>query len=156
LTAQPHPTPRRGILLSIGLNPSTATDDDDDPTIHKESGFAVDWGHALYLKYNAYAYRATLPKDMFAARKRGVDIVGPDNDRSILEAVHRIRHEGGLVLAAWGKHIEPDRQQVLGALLREFQVVCVDTNKDGSPSHPLYKSADYIRPWRCPTLPVPL
>lgn len=150
----PHPTPRGGILLSVGLNPSTATDDDDDPTIHKESGFALAWGQALYLKVNAYGYRAMEPDDMFEARNQGVDIVGPDNDAAIRDAVARVRTEGGRVLAAWGQHVEPERQLAVAALLQGVEVVCVAINKNGSPAHPLYKKRA-AKPWTCPPLPPP-
>ena len=141
---------RPGLLLSIGLNPSTATGENDDPTIHKESSFAIVWGYALYLKANAYSYRATEPDDMFAARDRGIDIVGPDNDAAIRDAVDRVRREGGRVLAAWGQHIDLARQRAIAQLLIGVEVVCVAVNKDGSPSHPLYKRGDNLQAWTCP------
>lgn len=152
LASYPRTTnlPPRGVLLSIGLNPSTATGDDDDPTIHKESFFAIDWGYAFYLKTNVFAFRATLPTDMFAARARGIDIVGPDNDDAIRAAVARVRREGGRVLAAWGKHIDGERQRAVARLLVGVEVVCVAINKDGTPSHPLYKKSDNLRAWTCP------
>jgi len=144
-----QPPERTGILLAIGLNPSTATGDDDDPTIHKESGWAIDWGYREYWKANAYAYRATEPRDMFAARARGVDIVGPQNDFYIRKLVERARREGGRVLAGWGAHIEPERQRALAALLKGIEVVCCAVNKDGSPAHPLYKKPATLS-WVCP------
>lgn len=140
---------RRGILLAIGLNPSTATDDDDDPTIHKESKWAIDWGYREYWKANAYGFRATEPTDMFAARDRGIDIIGPQNDFHIVKLVDRVRREGGRVLAGWGRHIDDERQRQLAKLLRGVDVVCCDVNKNGSPAHPLYKKPA-IRPWTCP------
>jgi hypothetical protein len=140
---------QRGILLAIGLNPSTATDADDDPTIHRESKWAIDWGYSAYWKANAYAYRATEPEDMFAARDRGVDIVGPDNDRAIKRLLARLRRDGGLVLAGWGRHIDDARQRQLAALLTGVEVVCCAVNKNGSPAHPLYKKPATL-PWVCP------
>lgn len=145
----------KGVLLSIGLNPSTATCDDDDPTIHKESFFTINWGYAIYIKVNAYGYRATVPVDMFAARKRGVDIVGPDNDAAISAVVERVRCEGGRVLAAWGQNIDPARQRAVAQLLTGVEVVCVAVNKNGSPAHPLYKASKKLRPWTCPAEVIP-
>ena len=145
-----HVSDTRGVLLALGLNPSTATSDDDDPTIHKESLFALTWGFSIYIKVNAYGYRATLPKDMFAARDRGIDIVGPDNDAAICAAVDRVLREGGRVLAAWGQHIDSARQRAVAQLLVGVEVVCVAVNKNGSPAHPLYKKGDNLRPWTCP------
>lgn len=140
---------RRGIMLAIGLNPSTATGDDDDPTIHKESKWAIDWGYREYWKANAYAFRATEPDDMFAARDRGIDIVGPGNDIAIRVLVDRVRREGGRVLAGWGAHIDEDRQRRLATLLKGVEVVCCAVNKNGSPAHPLYKKPATL-PWVCP------
>lgn len=142
--------PRKGILLGIGLNPSTANSEKDDPTVHKESGWALAWGYALYVKLNAYAYRATLPRDMFAARKRGIDIVGPENDAALIAAIARVRREGGRVLAGWGRHIDDERQRAIAAMLTDIEVVCVEVNENGSPAHPLYKNLSKLGPWTCP------
>lgn len=139
----------RGILLAIGLNPSTATGDDDDPTVHKESKWAIDWGYREYWKTNAYGFRATEPEDMFAAQARGIDIVGPDNDIAIKRLIRRVRREGGRVLAGWGRHIDDERQRALARLLADIDVVCCAVNKNGSPAHPLYKKPA-ILPWVCP------
>jgi hypothetical protein len=150
LRACPFDRTRQGILLAIGLNPSTANSQKDDPTVHKESGWAVAWGYAFYVKLNAYAFRATLPKDMFAAKKRGVDIVGPENDAALIAAIARVRHEGGRVLAGWGRHADADRQRAIARLLTDVEVVCVEVNENGSPAHPLYKNLSKLGPWTCP------
>jgi hypothetical protein len=119
LSVQPFKRKRSGVLLSIGLNPSTATCDDDDPTVHKESGLALAWGYALYIKTNAYGFRAMQPPDMFAARARGIDIVGADNDAAIREGLSRVAREGGRVLATWGQNIDAERQREVAQLLKE-------------------------------------
>jgi hypothetical protein len=145
--------PKRGsgVLVSIGLNPSTATDDDDDPTVHKESYYTIRWGYALFIKVNAYGFRATDPDDMFAARDRGVDIVGPENDAAIRSAVARVRRQGGRVLVAWGKHIETERQRAVAKLLGNVEPYCIKPNKDGTPFHTCYARND-AEPvvWSCP------
>jgi hypothetical protein len=137
--------------VSIGLNPSTATDDDDDPTVHKESFYTIDWGYAQFIKVNAYAYRATKPADMFEARDRGIDIVGPDNDVVIMAAVGLVRQQGGRVLVAWGKNIEPKRQAAVARLLGDVPAYCIKPNKDGTPFHTCYSRND-AKPvvWQCP------
>lgn len=150
LSAQPFKRKRSGVLLSIGLNPSTATCDDDDPTVHKESGLALAWGYAQYIKTNAYGFRAMEPEHMFAARDRGIDIVGPDNDAAILAALAVVAREGGRVLAAWGQNIDDARQRAVAALLNGVCVLCVAINKNGSPGHPLYRRVDRLLRWTCP------
>ena len=51
----------------VMLNPSTADERDDDPTIRKCIGFAKRWGCGGIKVVNLYAFRATNPRDCFAA-----------------------------------------------------------------------------------------
>ncbi len=60
-------------MLLIGLNPSTGDHRQDNPTIRRCMGFAHDWGYSGLCVANLFAYRATYPKDLFAA----TDPVGP-------------------------------------------------------------------------------
>jgi hypothetical protein len=141
----------RGFLVSIGLNPSTATGNDDDPTVHKESFYTIEWGYRWFIKANAYGYRATVPDDMFAARDRGIDIVGPGNDATILAAVDLVRQQGGRVLVAWGRNIEPARQRAIAQLLGNVPAYCVAVNKNGTPKHTCYTRNDAVPVrWSCP------
>lgn len=138
--------------MSIGLNPSTATGDDDDPTVHKESFYTIWWGYERFIKLNAYAYRATKPVHMFEARDRGIDIVGPENDAAIRCAVQLVRRNGGRLLVAWGKNIEPERQRRIAQLIgRDVQAYCVAVNKNGTPKHTCYTRGDAVPiRWICP------
>lgn len=137
-------------VVFCGLNPSTADAELNDPTVRKDIGFAQRWGYGRILKINAYAYRATDPKDMARAAKAGVDIVGDDNNRTIAEAAQLARM-GGLLVVAWGANIDPIRQHDVAALLSDVDAWCFGTNLDGSPVHELYQpySRELVR-WRCP------
>ena len=117
--------------------------------VQKWAKWAIDWGFREYWKANAYAFRATEPDDMFAARDRGIDIVGPGNDIAIRTLVDRVRREGGRVLAGWGQHIDSERQRRIASLLQGVEVVCCAVNKNGTPAHPLYKKPATL-PWTCP------
>jgi hypothetical protein len=109
-------------MMCCGLNPSTATATTDDQTIRKDIGFARRWGCGWFGKVNAYGYRATDPKDMKAARKQGVDIVGADNDR-------------------WLRH----------AFETAAVPMCLGTNGNGTPKHELYIPYEReLVPWSCP------
>jgi hypothetical protein len=131
-------------LVIVGLNPSTATADEDDATIRKEMKFARRWNCGLLLKVNAYDFRATKPKDMFGAAKSGIIISSPVNDDFIRRAVSRASETSGIVLVAWGQHIKRDRQIALAAIIGGY-AMCLGTNKDGSPVHPLYQRDDAVR-----------
>ena len=53
--------------MFIGLNPSTADETADDPTIRRCIAFARSWGHGALCMANLFAYRATQPADIPAA-----------------------------------------------------------------------------------------
>jgi len=119
--------------MFIGLNPSTADETKDDPTIRRCIRFAKDWGYGGVLMMNAYAFRATNPKDMKAVE----DPVGPDND----EAFGYRRTQVGLIVAAWGNHCESSRATKVCHLIGK-PIHCLGRTKSGQPKHPLYLKAD--------------
>ena len=49
--------------MFVGLNPSTADETADDPTIRRCMAFARDWGYGALCMANLFAYRATDPAD---------------------------------------------------------------------------------------------
>lgn len=125
-------------LVCIGLNPSTADEKEDDPTIRRVIGFAQAWGHDGLLMLNLFAYRATDPRDLFAAQRR-CDVVGERNDEAI-----RANARGRRVLCAWGatgRLMNRDLQVMRILKDVEAETVCLGTNKNRTPKHPLYLSA---------------
>lgn len=69
-------TKHEGYAMIVGLNPSTADEIHDDPTIRKCINFAQAWGYRALCMTNLFAYRATKPNVMRAA----AEPVGPEND----------------------------------------------------------------------------
>lgn len=127
-------------VLFVGLNPSTADESADDPTIRRCIGFARAWGFGGLLMGNLFAYRATDPRDLVAA----ADPVGPDADVWLTTMAMR----SGLVIAAWGAHAMAKRRAP-DALAALGEVHALGATKDGSPRHPLYMRADsQPKPWR--------
>ena len=47
--------------LFIGLNPSTADEIQDDPTIRRCIRYSRDWGYGGYIMGNIFGYRSTNP-----------------------------------------------------------------------------------------------
>lgn len=116
-------------VLFIGLNPSTADENDDDPTIRRCIGFARSWGYGGIFVGNLFAFRATRPEDMLSAK----DPVGPMNDQTLLAMSGLC----GMTVAAWGKHGSfMDRGNIVHKMMPVMSALKL--NKDGSPSHPLY------------------
>jgi len=83
-------------VLFIMLNPSTADELRDDPTIGRCIGFARSWGFGSLAVGNLLAYRTTSPGELCASR----DPVGSENDRWLT----RLHEESTLTIAAWGNH----------------------------------------------------
>lgn len=119
--------------MIIGLNPSTADEVEDDPTLIRCINFAKSWGYGGVCMTNLFAYRATDPNDMKAA----ADPVGASNNRWLT----RLAKEAGIVVAAWGND---------GSYLNRASQIknkisnlyCLKMNKSGEPAHPLYLRAE--------------
>ncbi len=147
LTRDLDPLNRRPLLV-CGLNPSTATAEEDDATIRKVSKYAARWGCGRLVMVNAYDYRTSDPDEMFRVAGQGVTITTTQNDATLRRLVKATRTASGIMLVAWGRRIQAGRQSELVSLFGE-DTYCLGTNKDGSPVHPLYQrdDADRIR-WR--------
>ena len=70
--------------MVIGLNPSTADEVTDDPTVRRCINYAKAWGYAGLCMTNLFAYRATDPVVMKAV----AEPIGPDNDRYLAECAN--------------------------------------------------------------------
>ncbi len=116
-------------VLFVGLNPSTADETKDDPTIRKCIKFAKRWGYGTYLMCNMFGYRSTDPRGLDGL----ADPTGPENDWYIAEAVSR----AAICVAAWGSDKLTQRRAVTVCSLLK-NPYCLRLSKDGNPWHPLY------------------
>ena len=135
-------------LLVIGLNPSTADETRDDPTIRRCTGYAARWGFGALEMLNLFGFRATEPRDLV----RAVDPVGPDMSRVLEEACDQIlRRSDGALLAAWGAHARHPKlagwshrtRERLSELVPDG-VACLGLTNGGEPKHPLYLRGDAV------------
>lgn len=123
-------------VLFIGLNPSTADEVQDDPTIRRCIGYAKKWGYGGYLMANIFAFRATDPKVM----KASADPIGCDNDRHIMDLVR----QASLIVGAWGAHGgHMGRGRAVAGMIGE-RLQCLKVTGDGHPGHPLYISGSKV------------
>lgn len=125
--------PNLSYVLWIGLNPSTADAEKDDPTIRKMMGFARKWQHGGIVVCNLFACRSTDP----AGIKSFEDPVGPENFRSIRTNAHH----AGKVICCWGNHGSykgMDRQVYQNdlAMVPQSHCLCLGYTKAGHPKHP--------------------
>ena len=121
--------------MVIGLNPSTADETQDDPTIRRCKRFAKDWGYGGLIMTNLFAIRATDPKEMI----KHPEPVGEDNNDWLSASAK----DAGIILAAWGaKGGHKNRDRVVKFLLRKNRIMCLGLTKQGQPKRPLYIKAD--------------
>lgn len=124
--------------MFLMLNPSTADESKNDPTVERCERWARSWGYGGLLVCNLFAFRATDPIDMKAAR----DPVGPDNDAAILECADR----AGKVICGWGNHGgHLGRSSAVRKALAWKELHCLRITQAGEPQHPLYLPND-IKP----------
>ena len=119
-------------MTFIGLNPSTADETTDDQTIRKCIGFAQRNGCEAIEMLNLFAFRATRPVDLKAAR----DPVGQQNDTVLI----RRTAESQIVIACWGIDGRfQQRDHKVGRMLRQSGVTiqCLGFTKAGLPRHPV-------------------
>ena len=125
-------------LLFIGLNPSTADEINDDPTMRRCIRFSKDLGYGGFIMGNIFAYRSTDPKKL----KDIKDPIGPKNNHWL----KKLDREAGMTIAAWGTHGKYlNRGLEVKSLIKELY--CLRITKDGFPAHPLYLPSS-LKPFR--------
>lgn len=115
------------------LNPSTADEFKNDPTVERCERRARSLGYGAFRVTNIFAFRATDPKVM----RKADDPVGPGNDAAILEACHW----ADMVVCAWGTHgAHLERGPAVADMLRDagISAMTLGLSKHGHPKHPLY------------------
>ena len=119
--------------MIIGLNPSTADETENDPTITRCINFAKSWGYGGVCVANLFAYRATAPSDMKASN----DPIGIENDSWL----YKLAKEATIIVAAWGN--DGSYLNRSGAILDVLlNLHYIKMNKSGEPAHPLYLKVD--------------
>jgi hypothetical protein len=131
-------------LTFIMLNPSTATEVQNDPTVERCERRARTLGFGAFRVTNIFAWRDTDPRNMRAAS----DPIGPENDQTLLEACTWADQ----IVAAWGTHgAHRGRGPEVATLLRNHGHAShhLGLSKAGHPKHPLYIAySERPRPWQ--------
>jgi hypothetical protein len=119
--------------LFVMLNPSTATEMQNDPTVERCERRARAQGFGAFCVCNIFAWRSTDP----AGLRQTDDPIGDANDAAILAA----SSWADRVVCAWGTHgALLDRGPAVERLLRSAEVTLyhLGLTKHGHPKHPLY------------------
>lgn len=119
--------------LFVMLNPSTATEVQNDPTVERCERRARTLGLGAFRVVNIFAFRATDPLAMRAT----ADPVGPQNDAAILAGVDWADQ----IICGWGGHgAHLGRGERVEEMLRRAAqpLFHLGLTKGGQPKHPLY------------------
>lgn len=132
----------------VGLNPSTATADVNDPTIRRCLGYAERWGFGHLDMLNLFSWRSTDPRGLLGAPE-------PDGGETNFDAIVEAGRRAEVVIAAWGGPYQPKKLQAMVdgcasgvtiaftcALPLAGKLRALTLTKDGHPRHPLYLKAD--------------
>jgi len=118
------------VLTFIGLNPSTANEEKDDPTIRRIIQFAKDNGYGgcrmlnLFTLISSDPYRLLVSRNTFKNADYWLTVLGTHP-----------------VVFAWGSFKEAKFRAK--EVIKMFpEALCLGKNKDGSPKHPLYLKAN--------------
>jgi len=132
-------TPERPQLLFIGLNPSRADAERDDPTLRRLLGFARAWGFGGLEVVNLFARCSPSP----AVLRRSSDPVGAENNQWLQRSVAA----ADALWLGWGNGgaWRQRDQQVLDLLALQLHadipLLAVGLTVTGQPRHPLYAPA---------------
>ena len=154
---------QKPIVVFIGLNPSTADETVNDPTMRRCIGFARLWGYGGMVVVNLFAYCATKPTVL----RHVADPVGKDTDSWIYTLCQYVaRQVGGehnsldceeagqthgsekshyesvsaKVILCWGNQgcLKGRDRTLLTLITPIITPYCLAMTKQGYPAHPLY------------------
>lgn len=124
-------------LHFIMLNPSTATEEKNDPTIARCEHRARMSGYGGLVVLNIFAFRATNPIDL----KNVSDPVGELNNKYIETAILKAKHDYCDIICGWGNHgsyLERERDIIKMFQSNGLEPKALSWTKNGHPKHPLY------------------
>jgi hypothetical protein len=126
-------------VVFVGLNPSTADETADDPTLRRCIRFAKSWEYGSLVLVNLFAYRSVNPANL----KKVIDPVGPRNDTFIRRYCERTSR----IVVAWGAGgMRHGRDQDVLSLVKN--PYCLGLTQNGAPKHPLYlRGKTRLRPF---------
>jgi len=117
----------------VMLNPSTADEFANDPTVERCQRRTAVWGFDRLIVTNLFALRSTDPR----ALRTVDDPVGPRNDEFLVSCAF----DADLIICAWGNHgAQAGRSSFVASMLQHLgkPLHVLRLAKGGEPSHPLY------------------
>lgn len=124
-------------IAFLMLNPSTADEMVNDPTIERCQRRAIEYGYGKMVIINLFPYRETDSQLLSSIPDLYGDIA--TTNQHILDVVHECQQ----TIAGWGSHpMAMARAKEVYQLLAEHgltsRLFALEVNADGNPKHPLY------------------
>jgi len=119
-------------VLFIGLNPSTANELQNDPTIRRCIGFAQGWGYGGMYFCNLFSYVSTDPRLLSAEEALHAANIPAINMAQGLSVLHVVAWGDGVEVVKNGKGIAENINRLVAPSL------CFGLTQKGNPKHPLY------------------
>jgi hypothetical protein len=125
-------------VMFIGLNPSRADENVNDPTMRSIMRIAKRNGHGGVYMTNLFTYRSTKPENI-----DWDDPNIPDADNILIDTSIKCKD----VVFAWGANNTYGRDKEVERLFKRAMVVGL--TKNGSPAHPLFIKGDTeLKPYK--------
>ena len=135
-------------LICVGINPSTATPNNLDPTLNKVKKIAVSHKYENWVMINVYPQRATDPNNLHSNCNTQLH---SDNLNEIKDLLNTFKNSD--ILFAYGNLIDkrPYLQNCLNDILNIInsvgfagQKLCIKRTIKGNPVHPLYQKPNSV------------
>jgi hypothetical protein len=131
-------------LLFVMLNPSTADNEQDDPTLRRCINFSKREGFSRLELLNLFPLRSPHPSRLLesAERSRG--------GRYAEDTLRLGAQRADKIICAWGSFsIAAQRFEELMSIFDEYDLFCLGKTRTGQPRHPLYLKSDAtLELWR--------
>lgn len=139
-------------LIVIGMNPSKADENDNDPTVERCVRRAMKLGYGGVVLVNMIDVIETDSRklDQMPAHTRSTEA----NTETLFRVLEAAQERKADILCAWGKpghKLGPVAWFSTQANRRNVTLFCLGRNKDGSPVHPLYQPYSKKFEWFCGT-----
>lgn len=132
-------------MLFVGLNPSTANEAEDDPTVRRLCGFAQSWGYGGLYVCNVFSQITPNPKELLPGFHILCECYRTAVHPADTHAIEMAVELSTLSVCGWGDGIEKAAYGIARAnTIREYlkSPMCFGLTSKGHPKHPLYLPKD--------------
>lgn len=138
-------------LICVGINPSTATPNNLDPTLKKVKAIAISHNYTNWVMINVYPQRATNPNNLHIncnLQLHNNNLTEISNLLTTFKNADILFSYGNLInKRTYLKNCLSDILKCISALKFNGQLYCIKRTVKGNPVHPLYQkiNIDFIQ-----------